>query len=193
MYRGAGCCFTEPNPASHGRTALRAAAEPRGGNRLQALSLRPSRQVMSSAIGTALDNFVATILAKKAASKGGDGKLSNLDQAFVEAELNALKDKVKEYEQMTLLMVEQKSNLTGQLGRQMDDQKDIFQYLNGELAKKTDEIVALEEKVERLENESEQMIRKHESKLQQQVDIAEQEQVFASFLYFEATGEAVEL
>ena len=55
------------------------------------------------------------------------------------------------------------------------DQKDIFQYLNGELAKKTDEIVALEERVLKLEEEHDQSVREHEAWLLSQKDAAELE------------------
>ena len=55
------------------------------------------------------------------------------------------------------------------------DQKDIFQYLNGELAKKTDEIVALEERVLKLEEEHDQSVREHEAWLLSQKDAADQD------------------
>jgi hypothetical protein len=59
--------------------------------------------------------------------------------------------------------------------KQQEDQKDIFQYLNGELAKKTDEIVALEERVLKLEEENDQSIREHEARLLSQKDADAQE------------------
>ena len=49
------------------------------------------------------------------------------------------------------------------------------QYLNGELAKKTDEIVSLEERVLKLEEENDLTIREHEQKMLAQKDAAEQE------------------
>lgn len=55
------------------------------------------------------------------------------------------------------------------------DQKDIFQYLNGELAKKKDEIVALEERVLKLEEEHDQSVREHEAWLLSQKDAADQD------------------
>ena len=56
-----------------------------------------------------------------------------------------------------------------------EEQKDIFQYLNGELAKKTDAIVALEERVLKLEEENNRSIREHEAWLLSQEDVADQD------------------
>ena len=56
-----------------------------------------------------------------------------------------------------------------------EEQKDIFQYLNGELAKKMNEIVALEEHVLKLEEENAQYIREHEAWLLSQKEDTDQD------------------
>ena len=56
-----------------------------------------------------------------------------------------------------------------------DAEAHIFQYLNGELAKKTDEIVALEERVLKLEEENDQYIREHEAWMLSQKDDTDQD------------------
>ena len=69
----------------------------------------------------------------------------NTDRLFFEQAIAALKAKLEEYER--LHSGADRKELEGKLHKQQDDQKDIFQYLNGELAKKTDEIVGLEERL----------------------------------------------
>ena len=56
-----------------------------------------------------------------------------------------------------------------------EEQKDIFQYLNGELAKKMNEIVALEEHVLKLEEENAQYIREQEAWLLSQKEDTDQD------------------
>ncbi|KAL3926782.1 MAG: hypothetical protein SGPRY_003141 [Prymnesium sp.] len=98
-----------------------------------------------------------------------------VDREFLDTEIRALKEKLKEYERKSQLMGNANSELHTMLGRQKIDQKDIFQYLNGELAKKTDEIVLLEERVLKLEEDLDQQIREHELKTLAAKDLAEQE------------------
>ena len=109
------------------------------------------------------------------AKKSDKGALDFTDREFLETELRALKEKLKEYERDANNMADERRELTGTLTKQQDDQKEIFQYLNGELAKKTDEIVALEERVLKLEEENDMQIREHESRLLSQKDAADQE------------------
>mmetsp|Transcript_32875 Transcript_32875/g.81871 ORF Transcript_32875/g.81871 Transcript_32875/m.81871 type:complete len:543 (+) Transcript_32875:219-1847(+) len=125
----------------------------------------------SAVLGNALDDFVGAVLAKKS----DKGFLEQVDREFLDTEIRALKEKLKEYERASLAMGSNNSDLQLQLVRQKDDQKDIFQYLNGELAKKTDEIVALEERLLKLEEENDRQIREHEQKSLAAKDAAEQD------------------
>ena len=123
----------------------------------------------SAILGPALDDYVGTILAKK-----GDitGPGSATDREFLQTEIRLLKQNLAEYERNA--NGEERKALQAGLAKQQEDQKDIFQYLNGELAKKTDEIVALEERVLKLEEENEQSVRDAEVRLQSQKDADQQ-------------------
>ena len=124
-------------------------------------------------LGTALDEFVGAVLAKKS----DKGFLENVDREFVESEVRTLKEALKKYEEMAGRMVEEKGELLGELDRQKDNQKEIFQYLNGELAKKTDEIVALEERLAEKTDELESLLRDHGHAIQEQKDASDHEAV----------------
>ena len=127
---------------------------------------------MSGAIlGGALDDFVGAVLAKKS----DKSFLEQVDREFLETAIRTLKEKLKQYEVDSQGTATKNAELQGQLSKQKGDQKDIFQYLNGELAKKTDEIVALEERVLKLEEENDMQIRDHEARMLAQKDSAEQE------------------
>ena len=123
----------------------------------------------SEILTPALSDYVGTILAKK-----GDitGPGSATDREFLQTEIRLLKQNLTEYERNA--NGEERKALQAGLAKQQDDQKDIFQYLNGELAKKTDEIVALEERVLKLEEENEQSVREAEQRLQSQKDADQQ-------------------
>ena len=123
----------------------------------------------SEILTPALSDYVGTILAKK-----GDitGPGSATDREFLQTEIRLLKQTLAEYERNA--NGEERKALQAGLAKQQDDQKDIFQYLNGELAKKTDEIVALEERVLKLEEENEQSVREAEQRLQSQKDADQQ-------------------
>ena len=97
----------------------------------------------------------------------------NTDRLFFEQAIAALKAKLEEYER--LHSGADRKELEGKLHKQQDDQKDIFQYLNGELAKKTDEIVGLEERLLKMEEDNDMQSREHESRLLSQKDAADQE------------------
>lgn len=56
------------------------------------------------------------------------------------------------------------------LQSELSNQREIFMYLNGELAKKTDEILELHERVQALSDESERQTLEHENKLLAQKD-----------------------
>ena len=124
-------------------------------------------------LGTALDEFVGAVLAKKS----DKGFLENVDREFVESEVRTLKEALKKYEEMAGRMVEEKGELLAKLDRQKDNQKEIFQYLNGELAKKTDEIVALEERLAEKTDELESLLRDHGHAIQEQKDASDHEAV----------------
>ena len=94
-----------------------------------------------------------------------------------QARCAALKEALKKYEEMAGRMVEEKGELLGELDRQKDNQKEIFQYLNGELAKKTDEIVALEERLAEKTDELESLLRDHGHAIQEQKDASDHEAV----------------
>ena len=91
----------------------------------------------------------------------------------MQTEIRLLKQNLAEYERSS--NGDERKELQAGLVKQQEDQKDIFQYLNGELAKKTDEIVALEERVLKLEEENDQSIREHEARLLSQKDADAQE------------------
>ena len=111
------------------------------------------------------------------AKKSDKGFLENVDREFVESEVRTLKEALKKYEEMAGRMVEEKGELLGELDRQKDNQKEIFQYLNGELAKKTDEIVALEERLAEKTDELESLLRDHGHAIQEQKDASDHEAV----------------
>ena len=123
----------------------------------------------SEILTPALSDYVGTILAKK-----GDitGPGSATDREFLQTEIRLLKQTLAEYERNA--NGEERKALQAGLAKQQDDQKDIFQYLNGELAKKKDEIVALEERVLKLEEENEQSVREAEQRLESQKDADQQ-------------------
>ena len=54
-------------------------------------------------LGTALDEFVGAVLAKKS----DKGFLENVDREFVESEVRTLKEALKKYEEMAGRMVEE--------------------------------------------------------------------------------------
>jgi len=68
---------------------------------------------------------------------------------------------------------EAKAGLDARLADEQANQKDIFMYLNGELAKKTDEILELQEKVQALLDENEKQTLEHESRMLAQKDAAQ--------------------
>ena len=126
----------------------------------------------SAILGPALDDYVGAILSKKADISGPG---SATDREFLQTEIRLLKQNLAEYERGSNEGSDQRKELQGSLDKQQEDQKDIFQYLNGELAKKTDEIVALEERVRELDDKNDMQMREQEGRLAAQKDAADQE------------------
>ena len=63
--------------------------------------------------------------------------------------------------------------LDARLVEEQANQKDIFMYLNGELAKKTDEILELQGKVQVLIDENEKQTLEHDARAMQARDAAQ--------------------
>ena len=148
------------------------AAQPQLCQQAQELTTGLALAHRSAILGPALDDYVGAVLSKK-----GDinGPGSATDREFLQTEIRALKANLAEYERGSNDVANQRKELQGTLVKQQEDQKDNFQYLNGELAKKTDEIVALEERVLRLEEENDEQIRQQEGRLLGQKDAADQD------------------
>jgi hypothetical protein len=98
-----------------------------------------------------------------------------VDQEFFKTEIRTLKEKLGQYERDAVEMGTSNTDLQGQLSKQKDDQKDIFEYLNGELFKKTTEIESLEERVLKLEEENDLQMREHDHKMRVQKETSDQE------------------
>ena len=128
---------------------------------------------MASVVGAALDDLVG------AARQKGKGKADQgygaEEKANIELEIQELKAKVRMYELREREVDEHKARLEGLLAKQQDDQKDIFQYLNGELAKKADDVAKLEKDVERIIADNDRGISEKDRELQQLQDAADQE------------------
>ena len=87
--------------------------------RVPASSMRMDASGRPSGVGIPCSLFVALLPGQ-------------VDREFLDTEIRALKEKLKQYERESLDMNTNNSDLHGQLVKQKDDQKDIFQYLNGE-------------------------------------------------------------
>ena len=85
------------------------------------------------------DNFVAAVR-----QKGRPSLYNEEEKKMIEQTINILSENARthRYEQQT--NGETQSRLQEEINQHLQDQKDIFQYLNGELNKKTDEIIKLE-------------------------------------------------
>ena len=123
---------------------------------------------MASLTGDALDSLVGAIVAKT----GDAGFEAQVDKRFVETELELLKSKIDGYQKGELTAAEERGTLNGKIAQMDADQKDVFMYLNGELAKKTDEILELREAVEKMEDESMRALAESEAKLRDEKDRA---------------------
>jgi len=113
-----------------------------------------------------VDTFVGAILERRKVKSSGEG-----DTEFFLTEIRLLKEKLNEAELRVEDLTRANEELTSKLGTHREDQADIFEYLNGELAKKTDEIVHLEEKRQELLEANANLVADYEQKL-----IAQREQ-----------------
>lgn len=102
-------------------------------------------------------------------------KMSALDQEMIKTEMNALKDLIRQLQEDKITMLMDKDALEDKLCTQQGEQKDIFQYLNGELAKKQDKIEELTEKVTTLEEKNEELVTEHDAELQGERDSRHEE------------------
>jgi len=117
---------------------------------------------MSAIVGNALDDLVGTIVAKRAA--GDDGFSAAVDRQYMEMELKMLKTKIDTYKEGDLLSTSKQAELKAQLESELANQKDVFMYLNGELAKKTDEISELLTREKELIADSERRLQEAETR-----------------------------
>jgi len=129
---------------------------------------RPDRK-MSVIVGNALDDLVGAIVARKS----DEGFMSAVDRQFLEMELSMLKGRIDHYKQGEKASDGDKELLKGKLAEELANQKDIFTYLNGELAKKTDEIVELQERLIALQEENDRQIADSEARLMAAKDEAD--------------------
>ena len=124
---------------------------------------------MADVVGAALDDFVGAVINKK----DDAAFLGLVDREFLDTELRLLKDKVEQYRTNQQLQAREKGELNDRLASELSNQKDIFMYLNGELAKKTDEILELQERVQQLLDENERQTLDHEQRMQAEKDSAQ--------------------
>jgi len=124
------------------------------------------RPLMASVVGAALDDLVGAVLNKKEDA----GFLSQVERQYLDNELSLLKTKVGQYRSNELKQTEELKVVDDRLQSELSNQREIFMYLNGELAKKTDEILELHERVQALSDESERQTLEHENKLLAQKD-----------------------
>ena len=124
---------------------------------------------MSVIVGNALDDLVGAIVARKS----DEGFMSAVDRQFLEMELFMLKGRIDHYKQGEKASDGDKELLKGKLAEELANQKDIFTYLNGELAKKTDEIVELQERLIALQDENDRQIADSEARLMEAKDEAD--------------------
>ena len=85
------------------------------------------------------DDFVAAVR-----QKGKHPPYNDEEKKLIEQTINSLNETVLVHRLKQHANGETQLRLQGELTQQLEDQKDIFQYLNGELNKKTDEIIKLE-------------------------------------------------
>ena len=124
---------------------------------------------MSTVVGGALDDFVGAVINKK----DDAGFLAQVDREFLDTELRMLKEQVESYRQAQQAHKRERGELDDKLASELSNQKDIFMYLNGELAKKTDEILELQERVQQLLDENERMTLDNEARMLTQKDAAQ--------------------
>jgi hypothetical protein len=124
---------------------------------------------MSAVVGSALDDLVGAILNKK----DDANYLAQVDREFLETEIRLLKDRVDQYKKDEIAQSNKNGALDARLANELANQKDIFMYLNGELAKKTDEILELQESKMALMDDAEKQALEHESRLLAQKDAAQ--------------------
>lgn len=116
-------------------------------------------------MGGALDNYVEALLERRKNAPVSEG-----DREFFLTEVRLLKEKLNHAELRVEELVAENRSLGSTLGTSKVDQKDIFEYLNGELAKKTDTIVRLEEGVQALEEDNANLVSEYEAKLASRED-----------------------
>merc|ERR1719482_929809 len=123
---------------------------------------------MSSIVGVALDDLVGAVLTKK----DDAGFLAQVDKEFLDTEIRLLKERVEQYRLQEVEHGHTKGKLDAKLSEELANQKDIFMYLNGELAKKTDEILELQVRMQTLQDDSERQALEHDSRMLAQKDAA---------------------
>jgi len=124
---------------------------------------------MSVVVGNALDDLVGAIVARK----GDEGFMSAVDRQFLEMELNLIKQRIDGYKKGEHETEAAKAELNSKLQEELANQKDIFTYLNGELAKKTDEIVDLQGRLIALQDENDRQTTETETRLMAAKDAAD--------------------
>ncbi|KAG8464549.1 hypothetical protein KFE25_009917 [Diacronema lutheri] len=107
-----------------------------------------------------IDDFVGALLERRK-----DAPTSEGDREFFLTEIRVLKEKLNLAELRVEELVAKNAELSSTLGSQKMDQADIFEYLNGELAKKTQEVVRLEEGIQSFEENNAHLIAEYETKL----------------------------
>jgi hypothetical protein len=108
----------------------------------------------------ALDDYVAALLERRKDLPTGEA-----DREFFLTEVRLLKERLNASEMRVEELSLENDRLGKLLGSQKVDQADIFEYLNGEMAKKTEEIVHLEESVRELSDEHSAMVVDYEARL----------------------------
>jgi len=107
-----------------------------------------------------IDDFVNSLLERRKGAPTGEG-----DREFFLTEVRVLKEKLNSVELRVEELSRKNTELNSSLGTQKVDQADIFEYLNGELSKKTEEIVRLEESVQMLEEDNSVLVAEYETKI----------------------------
>ena len=125
---------------------------------------------MSVIVGNALDDLVGAIVARKS----DEGFMSAVDRQFLEMELEMIKNRIGAYQQGQNEHGAVTDGLKQQLSTELSNQKEIFTYLNGELAKKTDEIVDLQTRLLALQEENDRHMRETERQLEAAKDAADE-------------------